>query len=230
MSIFTAMSSHHIIRDKQEPALIVANGDSCSAELLGQLLEWSPFVLALDGALPRLTACGIKVDAVLGDFDSLGDVEAAAALQQPIRVLHRPDQDKTDLEKGLDFLLEEGHRAANIVWASGRRSDHHFANLSNLVKYARRLDLNMIDDHARTYLLPPSFRKWYPAGSILSLLPMGRVEGITTRNLLYPLHDEALELGIRIGTSNEVPADGWVEITHRSGQLLLMECYDQPTS
>jgi thiamine pyrophosphokinase len=220
------MSSHHIIRDKQEPALVVANGESCSAELLGQLLEWSPFVLALDGALPRLTALGIKVDAVLGDFDSLGDVEAAAAQQTPIQVLHRPDQNKTDLEKGLDFLLEEGHRAANIVWASGRRSDHHFANLSNLVKYARRLDLNMIDDHARTYLLPPNFRKWYPAGSILSLLPMGRVEGITTRNLLYPLHDEALELGIRIGTSNAVLADGWVEITHRSGQLLLMECYD----
>jgi thiamine pyrophosphokinase len=35
------MSSHHIVRDDQEPALIIANGAACSAELLGQLLEWS---------------------------------------------------------------------------------------------------------------------------------------------------------------------------------------------
>lgn len=36
------MSSHHIVRDDQEPALIIANGAACSSELLGQLLEWSP--------------------------------------------------------------------------------------------------------------------------------------------------------------------------------------------
>ena len=33
------MSSHHIVRDDQEPALIIANGASCSEELLGQLLD-----------------------------------------------------------------------------------------------------------------------------------------------------------------------------------------------
>ena len=32
------MSSHHIVRDDQEPALIIANGAACSDELLGQLL------------------------------------------------------------------------------------------------------------------------------------------------------------------------------------------------
>ena len=38
------MSSHHIVRDDQEPALIITNGASCSEEeLIGQLLEWSPF-------------------------------------------------------------------------------------------------------------------------------------------------------------------------------------------
>jgi thiamine pyrophosphokinase len=30
------MSSHHIVRDDQEPALIIANGASCNPELLGQ--------------------------------------------------------------------------------------------------------------------------------------------------------------------------------------------------
>ena len=65
------MSSHHFVRDKQEPALIIANGDECSNEVLNQLLEWNPFVLVLDGALDRVLMKGIKVDAVIGDFDSL---------------------------------------------------------------------------------------------------------------------------------------------------------------
>jgi thiamine pyrophosphokinase len=48
------MSSHHIVRDDQEPALIIANGASCNPELLGQLLEWSPLVVVLDSAMVRV--------------------------------------------------------------------------------------------------------------------------------------------------------------------------------
>jgi len=221
------MSSHHIVRDKQEPALMVANGAACSEELLGQLLEWSPFVLALDGALPRLHALGIKVDAVLGDFDSMPDHALQVEAQQPIKVIHAPDQNQTDLEKGLDYLLAEGHRAVNVVWATGRRADHNLANLSNVVKYAGRLQINLLDDYSRIYQLPPYFKKWYPKGSIISLVPIGKVEGITTQNLRYPLQGESLELGVRIGTSNEAASEGWVEISHERGHLLLMECFDR---
>ena len=45
------MSSHHIVRDDQEPALIIANGAACSSELVGQLLEWSPLVIVLVSAI-----------------------------------------------------------------------------------------------------------------------------------------------------------------------------------
>ena len=63
------MSSHHIVRDDQEPALIIANGASCSEELIGQLLEWSPLVIVLDSAMDRVLELGIKIDVLLGDFD-----------------------------------------------------------------------------------------------------------------------------------------------------------------
>jgi len=63
------MSSHHIVRDDQEPALIIANGAECSMELLGQLLEWSPVVIVLDNAIDRVLQLDIKIDVLLGDFD-----------------------------------------------------------------------------------------------------------------------------------------------------------------
>lgn len=69
------MSSHHIVRDDQEPALIIANGASCSFDLLGQLLEWSPIVVVLDNAIDRVLQLDIKVDVLLGDFDNDFDPE-----------------------------------------------------------------------------------------------------------------------------------------------------------
>lgn len=69
------MSSHHIVRDDQEPALIIANGLACNNELLGQLLEWSPLVIVLDAAIERVLELGIKVDVLLGDFDRNFDAQ-----------------------------------------------------------------------------------------------------------------------------------------------------------
>lgn len=220
------MSSHHFVRDKQEPALLIANGASCSDALLGQLLEWNPFVLALDGALPRLMAQGIKVDVVLGDFDSI-PTHLLTNQEQHYTLVSAPSQDQTDLEKGLDYLVANGFGAVHILWATGRRADHHFANLTNIVKYKDKIIINLLDDYARIFILPPKFEKWYPAQTILSLMPIGRVEGITTHNLAYPLHNDWLEIGKRIGTSNHALATGWVKIEHTNGHLLLAECFDE---
>lgn len=220
------MSSHHIIRDKQEPALIIANGESCSAEVLGQLLEWSPYVLVLDGALDRVMDLQIKIDAVLGDFDSLHNVEEKLQHYGPIEVIHTPEQDKTDLQKGIDYLMQQGHKAANVVWATGRRADHHFNNLATLPMYAGQIDLMVVDDYSRVYNLPKVFKKWYPAGSKISLLPISTAEGVTTTNLAFALENEDLHLPFRSGSSNLVVADGFVEIRYTSGHLLMMECWD----
>ncbi|MBU6331150.1 MAG: thiamine diphosphokinase [Bacteroidetes bacterium] len=280
------MSSHHFVRDRQEPTLLVANGDACSQDLLTSLLEWCPYILALDGAYDRLRALNIAVDAVLGDFDSVRSVDAVLGDLDGVRssdavlgdldgvrssdavlgdfdnvrssdavlgdfdsvrsisptkgapapaagkpeVLFRPDPDKTDLQKGLDFLIERGHPSAHIIWASGGRSDHFLTHFSILAEYGRRITLNMIDDHCRTFLLPLVFRKWYAAGTQLSLMPMGLAEGIVTHNLVYPLHGESLEMGGRIGCSNEVASDGWVEVRYSSGALLMMEVFSQASA
>lgn len=228
------MSSHHFVRERQEPTLLVANGDACSQELLTALLEWCPYILALDGAFDRLRALNIAVDAVLGDFDSVHSFSPTQGAPTPDtgkpELLFRPDPNKTDLQKGLDFLIERGHPSAHIIWASGGRSDHFLTHFSILAEYGRRITLNMIDDHCRTFLLPLVFRKWFAAGTQLSLMPMGLAEGIVTHNLVYPLHGESLEMGGRIGCSNEVASDGWVEVRYSSGALLMMEVFSQASA
>lgn len=223
------MSSHHIVREKQEPALIIANGESCSSELLGQLLEWSPFVVVLDSAIHRVMSLGIKVDVLLGDFDRGIDLTEIEQNQYPIEIVHTPNQDKTDLEKAFDFLIERGFPAANVVWATGRRADHSITNMTNIVRYKSKLQIVLIDDFSVIYPLLPSphvFKKWFVKGSQISLIPIGTTTDICTENLRYQLDNEQLTLGYRSGNSNEVANDGMVQISYQSGDLLLMECHD----
>ncbi|MDD3004629.1 thiamine diphosphokinase [Flavobacterium sp.] len=220
------MSSHHIVRDDQEPALIIANGESCSAELLGQLLEWSPIVIVLDSAITRVMELGIKVDVLLGDFDHNFNPETYTNLQFPIEVVYTPDQNKTDLEKAFDYLIERKFTAVNVIWATGRRADHTITNVTNIVRYQNDLKIVLLDDYSKIFQLPRKFQKWYPAKSILSLIPIGTVEEISSENLEFPLKNDTLTMGYRTGSSNTVVNDGIVTIVHSSGDLLLMECHD----
>ena len=220
------MSSHHIVRNDQEPALIIANGASCSEELIGQLLEWSPLVIALDSAIERVLNLGIKVDVLLGDFDRDFKPEYYLQKQYPLEIVHTPNQDKTDLEKAFDYLIKKGHKAVNVIWATGKRADHTITNITNIVAYRNQLKIVILDDHSKVFLLQNKYEKWYPANTTLSLIPIGKVTGITTQNLFYPLNNEELTIGYRTGSSNHVAQDGIVSIEHVEGDLLLMECWD----
>lgn len=220
------MSSHHIVRDDQEPALIIANGAECSKELMGQLLEWSPLVIVLDSAIERVINLGIKVDVLLGDFDRGFEPEQYRDMQYPLEIVHTPNQDKTDLEKAFDYLIDRKIPAVNVIWATGKRADHTITNITNIVRYRDLLKIVILDDNSKVFLLPPVFEKWYPAATPLSLIPIGKVKGITSKNLKYQLNDDELTIGYRTGSSNEALHDGMVSITHETGDLLMMECYD----
>jgi thiamine pyrophosphokinase len=220
------MSSHHIVRDDQEPALIIANGAACSSELLGQILEWSPLVIVLDSAMERVVELGIKVDVLLGDFDRGFDANYYKETHYPIDIIPTPNQDKTDLEKAFDYLHARNIPAVNVVWATGKRADHTINNLTNIANYRDKLKIVIIDDHSKVFLLPRKYEKWYTEKTTISLIPIGEVTGIHSTNLHYPLNDDTLKMGYRTGSSNFVKEDGIVTIVHETGDLLLMECFD----
>ncbi|MFD2570526.1 thiamine diphosphokinase [Spirosoma soli] len=220
------MSSHHIVRDKQEPALLIANGESCQPELLGQLLEWSPFVVVLDSAIWRVLDLGIKVDVLLGDFDRDLDLDTIRAQQYPLEIVHTPDQNKTDLEKGIEYLIEQGYPAVNIIWATGRRADHSITNMTNIVRYKDQIKIVMLDDHSKIFPLVGHFEKWYQAGTPISLIPVGTVTGVDSEGLTYNLRQDTLSIGYRTSSSNEAAEDGFVRLRAQTGDLLIMECWD----
>jgi len=220
------MSSHHIIREDQEAALIIANGQKCSQELMDSLLEWSPYVLVLDGAVDRILPMRIKFDAVLGDFDSIQTDRNKIQEFQPVDYIVKSDQSKTDLEKGIEHLIEKGHEKVHVLWATGKRLDHTWNNLITMAKYRNEIQIILIDDHSRCFVLPKFYRKYYPKGFIVSIMPLIDSKGVTTVGLKYNLNNDDLNIPFRTSSSNEVLKDGIVEIDHQTGILALIESTD----
>lgn len=221
LKYYTKMSSHHFVKEGQEPALIVANGQSCSHELLTQIMEWCPYVVALDGAYTRLCELQVFPDLVVGDMDSL----RVPSTNRKTQFIQIDNQENTDLEKAIDYLVEKGYIDINVVWATGKRLDHTLNNVVMLAKYPS-IKIVIYDNYSKMFVIPKSFSKVYKKGDLISLVPIPYCKEITTENLKHPLKKEELQLGKRSGTSNEVSSSGVVKITYNSGLLAIIESSD----
>ena len=217
------MSSHHVVRDAQEPALIIANGEACSWDLIQQAMAWSPVVMVLDGALDRVLDLGLHIDVVLGDFDhpSIHDIQAKVLPET--KIIHTPDQDKTDLEKGLEWLINHHFKAVNVLWATGLRSDHFLNNIGILARYKHQLDVVMLDDYCKMYLIQSGFKKHFEKDHALSLMPLNKVTNLTTSNLVWNLNQSTLEYPYSTSSSNRIRETSLLEVSFASCALLLIE-------
>lgn len=197
--------------------LVLCNGAPPSEELLKATHKWSDYFITADGGANVALSMDLPPDVVIGDMDSF-DTETPASF----KVIEQADQETNDLEKALALAHQRGGTHIRILGATGRRLDHTLKNLSVLKQFHPRFQrLSILDNFGEIRLLPATFQQGIPVGTPLSLFPLsGKVSGITTTGLKYPLRDEALENGVRDGSSNEVVSNP-VEITHKQGDLLL---------
>lgn len=207
--------------------LILANGHPPSESLLVQLREEADLFLATDGAANRLPALGLMPDVVLGDFDSLDP--SLRSLLPHTEFVHAFDQEASDLDKILAYALERGARHVTLCGAGGGRQDHSLTAISLLVKYARHVDLRLVDEKSVIRVADSqgvsTIELRGRAGDTISLIVFALVEGVTTEGLQWPLTNETLLPGSR-GVSN-VLAETRGRVSVRSGWLLVCHLFDQ---
>jgi thiamine pyrophosphokinase len=81
------MSSHHVIRENQEPAVVLVNPDAIQYEMVGQLLEWSPLVIVHEDAFDWTDRWHIKVDAFWVDSDFFDKRKDELSIYAPYDVI-----------------------------------------------------------------------------------------------------------------------------------------------
>ncbi len=117
--------------------LLIANG-SFEKEVVDQFKAMGVTIIALDGAANTLKDQGIQPDIILGDLDSIDKSEVLSYfLSQGVKLIEAPNQDGTDLSKGISYCCDQ-LKAKNIYITCalrGSRTDHSFENLSLLKKH-----------------------------------------------------------------------------------------------
>lgn len=171
-------------------------------------------VCAVDGAYNQLKKMNVVPDIITGDFDSLLE------LPDSIELINTPDQEFTDFEKALQVLFEREIVHVSIYGGSGNESDHFLGNLSVALAWKEKLNIQFFDEFGSFYFIPNQFEISNVASKIVSLIPFPEALEITTSGLEFPLEQENLLFGNRIGTRNRAISDQ-ISIDFKEGNLLI---------
>ena len=198
-------------------ALVIANGEAPSRQLLKSLGNAAGLIVAADGGAAHAIAAGLAVDAVVGDLDS---VTAAVRRALPAERFHRDaDPDRTDLQKAISFCIARGAVTVDVAAAGGGRADHALANLSVLRLFRGQAVVRVIDDYFEVSLIEGQATVDAPTGTVVSLIAIGQATGVTTTGLRWNLTDYPLAFSPH-GIHNEL-ADSPAKIWVAEGDVLL---------
>lgn len=190
------MSSHHFVKEKQEPALLILSDSSFEKNILEQLLEWSPIVIVEDKCLMHLNHEPIKIDYVLQTDLELNEIESWISFQDNVRII-----DSRRAENKLIFLIDilerEDNQALSII-------GHSTSQEELLESYESKLNIIFYSDEYKTYTKFEHFKKWKETNSIFKI----NAEIISTKNLLHE------------NSFYKVIEDGTVEINSRAKMII----------
>src|ERR1700760_4010942 len=97
------MSSHHFVKEGQEPALLIV--EPLSFEFIGSLLEWAPYVIAMDTVVEDVLSWGIKIDAVVTKDDGDSDfLTSKLSTHGPVDII-KYRSSESSLRVAIDFLI-----------------------------------------------------------------------------------------------------------------------------
>ncbi|WP_316819400.1 thiamine pyrophosphokinase [Pedobacter gandavensis] len=145
------MSSHHIVREKQEPALYIHDLGEFNEEYLGQLLEWSPTLIVNAAIYEKMISLGLKVDIVV---NSAGQ----DFFQENTKVIPAKGE---ALDAVLDYLIAEKYAAVNVIDTK--------AKLRELGSYIDEINIVVFTSTEKAYAIKSGFSVWKPKDSVFHI-------------------------------------------------------------
>ncbi|MDD5014963.1 MAG: thiamine diphosphokinase [Atribacterota bacterium] len=208
----------------RKSAVIALNG-----ELKGNKEEYKKLIgekdvlfVAADGGALLLESIGFLPDVIIGDFDSLTEVQYQRYQKMGVKIIRYPmEKDETDGELALQYCRERDYNNIIIVGFAGGRLDQQLTNIF-LLEYAFRNGM-------RAFIKEPGLEMGivekekiflHKIGARFSLIPLDeKVSGVTIRGCKYSLEAESLLRYKTRGISNIIEQKKAV-VTVEKGLLL----------
>lgn len=175
------MSSHHFVKEQQEPAVFILNTAGISFDAVSPLLEWVPTVLVAQECVDVVLSWGIKIDVILATSEFQRTNFHLLEEQYPVRFLTVSHSDP--LEEGIHFLLASQHKGVHLVGFDP-------INLESLHSKIALLDLTILDEEWKYYPVKEGkFKKWFATSEIRILAKENQPLELSNSNgqLLFPI-------------------------------------------
>jgi hypothetical protein len=154
------MSSHHFVKDGQEPALFIL--DSISFRYVESLLEWVPLIMVAEPVLEQVLQWRIKIDVVIQKDLGFETLEDLVEDQGPVQILRSGS--KGVVASGLWHLIQNGYEAVNLL------SQPTEDILQEVEGAAGKLQVGIYTELEKWSLITSGkFEKWMPAESTLQI-------------------------------------------------------------
>lgn len=181
--------------------------------------------IAADVGYQNALKLGVKIDILLGDFDSLGTPPPDKQLE----ILTVPaEKDFTDTQLAVQTALERGADDVVMIGGLSGRLDHTLSSLAILEDLSlKKVHALITDGHNRarflsstSTLIPKSHFRY------LSLIAVSeRVRGVSIEGCKYPLKNATLERCYQYAVSNELSGNCAL-ISVRRGDVYVIESTD----
>jgi hypothetical protein len=191
------MSSHHFVKEQQEPAVFILDAESIQFDGISGLLEWVPTILVIEKALSKVLSWGIKIDVILASSDFQKENSQVLEAQYPVKFLTVENEDF--LTEGLNYLLSSKQEAVHLIGVSHQRT-------FELQQKLELMNLTLIDGDWKYYPVKSGkFKKWFVESSI-------HIHGKEGMPVEIKNSEGEILLPITYATMIEVP-EGITEIT-----------------
>lgn len=204
-----------------ETAVTLVGGAPFSASDLARAEAHAPRLIAADGGADRLLELGRMPAMVVGDMDSLDNLEAWRRRGPGVEVLQLAEQDTTDFEKCLYATDAPQYVALGVT---GGRLDHTLAALHTMLRRPDKRVVILGEADAMAFL-PPGRKTVLELapGARVSLFPFAETAGIHSEGLEWPVDGLVFAPGRQSGTSNRAVSGRVVLAVDRPGCLLMLE-------
>lgn len=152
------MSSHHFVKEQQEPAVFILDVEQISFDRVSGLLEWVPTILVAEPAVDQVMSWGIKIDVILSSETFQQKNTHLLEQQYPLKFLTVNTSDY--LDKGLSYLMESKHEAVHLVGISHQ-------NTWTIEPKLDLMNITLIDGNWKYYPVKSGqFKKWFAESDI----------------------------------------------------------------
>jgi thiamine pyrophosphokinase len=175
------------MNDKKNVSVIL-NGQMPTDDTIINQITNSDYIIAVDGSANKLFDIEIIPDVIIGDLDSLQNIN-----NKNIELVKTPNQNKTDFRKTLEWCIEKNILNISIFGISGESEDHFLGNYYTLSDFGEKISWKAFTDFS--VISPCIGNKKFESfkGQKVSLFCMKGSSIVNSENLEYPLQSYHLK-------------------------------------